>query len=69
VTEEKKRKIAEEEDFIDYPKFKNSLKNLIDKYPNGVENDVIAKVLMLKQEEVEKIYQKSIEKIKKTLKL
>lgn len=69
MTEEKKRKIAEEEDFIDYPKFKNSLKNLIDKYPNGVENDVIAKVLMLKQEEVEKIYQKSIEKIKKTLKL
>ncbi len=67
MTEEKKRKINEEEDYIDYPKFKNSIKKLIDKYPDGVENDVIAKVLNLTEEEVEKTYAGAIKKLQDSL--
>lgn len=69
MTEEKKRKILEEEDFIDYPKFKNSIKKLIEKYPEGVEDEVISKILHLPKEEVKEKYQISIEKIRKKLSL
>jgi hypothetical protein len=69
MIEEKKRKILEDEDFIDYPKFKNSLSKLIEKYPDGVSDEVIAKVLNITPEEVEKIYNSSIQKIQKSLNL
>lgn len=65
--EEKKRKILEEEDFIDYPKFKNSIKKLIEKNPDGVDNETIAKSLGIEESEVEALYQSAVEKLQKTL--
>jgi len=67
VIEEKKHKIMQDDDFIDHPKFKNSLKKLIEKYPDGVPNDTIAKVLDMTEEEVESTYQSAIEKLKAEL--
>lgn len=64
---EKKRKIYEENDYIDHPKYKNSIKKLIEKYPDGVEDQVIAKVLNITEEEVEEIYQSAVEKLKANL--
>jgi DNA-directed RNA polymerase specialized sigma subunit len=64
---EKKRKIYEEEDYIDHPKYKNSLAKLIEKYPDGVDDETIAKVLNISEEEVEEIYQSAIEKLKANL--
>jgi hypothetical protein len=48
-----KQKIQTDEDFINYPKFSNSIKKLMSKYPDGVEDEVIAKALMIPVEEVE----------------
>ena len=67
MSEEKKHRILTEEDYIDYPKFKNSLKKLIEKYPGGVDNETIAKALMMSEEEVEATYNSAIEKIKDDL--
>lgn len=67
MIDEKKLKLMEDEDFIDYPKFKNSLKKLIDKYPDGVDNETIAKVLDITEEEVEQIYQSAIKKLQARL--
>jgi hypothetical protein len=67
MSEEKKHKILNDEDYIDYPKFKNSLKKLIEKYPNGVDNETIAKALMMTEEEIEDTYQSAINKIKESL--
>jgi len=67
MSEEKKLKILKDEDFIDYPKFKNSLSRLIQKYPEGVSAEVIAKALNMTEEEVEKTYNGAIEKIKAKL--
>lgn len=67
MIDEKKLKLMEDEDFIDYPKFKNSLKKLIDKYPDGVENETIAKVLNMTEEEVEETYQSAIKKLQAKL--
>lgn len=67
MIEEKKRKIAEEDDFIDCPKFKNSIKNLIERNPDGVDDEVIAKVLNIPESEVNAIYNSAINKLKKML--
>lgn len=67
MIEEKQRKIKEEEDYIDYPKFKNSIKKLIDKYPDGVDKEVIAKVLMMSEDEVAATYKSAIAKLQKSL--
>ena len=64
---ETKRKIEKEEDFINSPNHRNSLKVFISKNPEGVTNDKIAKVLMITEEEVESIYLSAIQKIKSTL--
>ena len=67
MIEEKQRKIKEEEDYIDYPKFKNSIKKLIDKYPDGVDKEVIAKVLMMSEDEVAETYASAIKKLQASL--
>jgi hypothetical protein len=67
MTDEKKHKILNDEDFIDYPKFKNSLSKLVEKYPDGVDTETIAKVLNMTEEEVEETYQNAILKLKNNL--
>jgi len=62
-----KLKIKFEEDFINYPKFSNSLKKLTEKYPDGVEDEVIAKALMITKEEVKTRYEKYIKLTREAL--
>lgn len=57
----------EDEDYIDSPKFKYSLKELLEKNPDGVDNEAISKVLNMSVEEVEEVYQSAIKKLQKTL--
>lgn len=65
MIEEKKHRILEEEDYIDSSKFKHSLKELLEKNPDGVDDETIAKVLNMSVEDVEKTYQSAIKKLKK----
>ena len=67
MIEEKKLRLTEEEDFIDCPKFNNSIRQLIEKNPEGVDDETIAKVLNLTAEEVEETYQNAIKKLQKSL--
>ena len=70
MTEEKERKLNKDEDWIDYPKYKNSIKKLLrnKKYMNGVpDNSVIAKALMMTEKEVEETYQSAIAKLRHQL--
>jgi hypothetical protein len=66
-TEDIKKKIEADEDFINSPNYRNSLKFFISKNPEGVSNDKIAKVLMISEQEVEESYQKALLKLKKQL--
>ena len=61
------QKIDTEIDFIDSPKHKNSLRNLISKYPNGVPDSVICKVLRLTQNDIDSLYNSAILKLRKSL--
>jgi len=62
-----KLKIQAEEDFINYPKFSNSLKKLMAKYPDGLEDEVIAKALLLPVEEVRSRFAEYITEARKRM--
>lgn len=54
------RKIKEEPDYIRCPKFGNSMTKFLSKNPEGVENSTIARLLMISEPEVEKIYNEAV---------
>jgi hypothetical protein len=62
-----KKRIIEDEDFIYCPRLCNSLKKMVDKHPNGVEDGKIQKVLMLSLEEVVEHYNNALIKLRKIL--
>lgn len=65
--EEIKKMVQEQPDYIALRRFNNSLTKLLKRYPDGCPNHVIAAALAMTEEEVEKIYNGVIEKLKKEL--
>jgi len=59
------KKILEDEDFVNSPKYQNSLQKLLAKTDNVLENGAIGKLLLIPAEEVERIYQESIVELRK----
>lgn len=60
------KKILEEDDYIRCPKFSNSLSKFTEK--NEVsENPTIARLLMMSEDEVEKVYQEAIEQLRQDM--
>jgi hypothetical protein len=57
-------KIATEEDYIRCPKLDNSLNKFTAKNSEGVENSVIARLLMMTEEEVEKVYKEAVQMLR-----
>ena len=64
-----KERVMSETDFCYCPRLGNSISNLIDKNPMGVDNERIAKVLLISEEEVEGIFARAIIKLRKHLRL
>lgn len=58
------KRILEEEDYIKSPKFMNSLTKFVNKNSDGVENSVIARLLMISEEEVNQLYQEAVETLR-----
>lgn len=62
------QKIQEDPDFINYPKYQNSLSEFLRQKPNGTDDmSLIAKTLMISQEEAEELYNSALEKIRDNL--
>lgn len=61
------KKIKEEEDFIYCPRLSNSLENLLDKNPNGVDDERIKKVLLISDKELESLYNSALNKLRDAL--
>lgn len=57
---ELQQKVLEEEDYIRAPKFSNSLAKFLSRNSDGVENATIARLLMISEDEVEKIFQEAV---------
>ena len=62
------KRILEDEDYIRCPKCSNSLLKFIAKNSEGVENSVIARLLVVSEERVEEIYREAIKILKKEMK-
>ena len=66
--EDAKKKIAEEEDFIKCPRFKDSLKAFLSKSQiEEIDDKVIARLLLIEEADVQKIYDEAIKSIKEGL--
>jgi hypothetical protein len=60
-----KTRAATDEDYIRCPKCRNSLKVFVDKNPEGAKSDLaIAKMLMMTEAEIKKIYQNAVSKLR-----
>ena len=59
--------ILYDDDFIHCPRLGNSLKKLIDKNPDGVDEKRIAKVLLMSEEEVKSIFAKALFKLRNAI--
>ena len=59
-----KTKIMEDEDFVYCPRLGNSLKKMIEKHPDGIDDERIQKALLLSAKELEEIYESAIKKLR-----
>lgn len=62
--DEVQRRIKEEEDYIRCPKCSNSLTKFVAKNPEGVENKIIGRLLMLPEEKINEIYREAIKRLR-----
>lgn len=53
-------RVTTDEDYIRCPKFGNSLSRFINKNPDGIENDAIARLLLTTEEEVNRLYEEAV---------
>lgn len=60
-------KIAEEEDYIHCLKYNHSLAKLLNKNPDGVSKDLIAKYLLISEKQVDKIYNQAVKILRKKM--
>jgi hypothetical protein len=66
-SEEVKRRIDQEDDFVYMPRFDYSLEKFLDKYPEGANNRLIAQALMMTEEEVEELYKEAVKQLREAL--
>jgi hypothetical protein len=64
TSEEARKRIATETNFIFMKRFDNSLERFMDRYPDGAPVRVIAQALMMTEDEVESVLQGVIEKLR-----
>lgn len=62
-----KKRIETEDDFIKHSKTNNSLKKFLAKNPDGADNKLIAKMLLMTEEQVEAIYQECVVELREEL--
>jgi hypothetical protein len=58
------KRVREEEDYVRCPKCSNSLAKFLAKNSEGVENNVIARLLMISEDKVEEIYEEAVQKLR-----
>lgn len=61
------RRLEQEPDFILLKRFSNSLAELLERYPEGAPENVIAKALGMEEDEVEEFYQRVVLKLRRNM--
>ena len=63
-----RKKIKSDPDFVYCPRLGNSLTKLMDKHPDGIDDERIEKVLLMSAKEIEETYNSALEKLRKSIK-
>jgi len=61
------KRVIEEEDYVRAPKFGNSLSRFVARHSDGVENATIARLLMIPEEQVEKLYEEAVQMLREDM--
>lgn len=69
TTTEIRRKLVHEPDYVFLKRFDFSLAKLVEKYPEGVPDRVIAQGLLLTEEDVREIYEHIVLKLRRTMRI
>ena len=64
---EARKRIRHDPNFVYLKRFDFSMEKLLDRYPEGVPNKLIAQALLITEEDVETIYNNIIEKLRKNM--
>jgi hypothetical protein len=64
TTDEARKRLYNDPDFIALKRFGYSLKNLLDRYPDGCPDRIIASALMITEDDVATIYEQIIQKLR-----
>lgn len=62
-----KDKIDNDPDFINIKRFDYSLKKLLDRYPDGVPDRIIAQALAMEPEEINKLFENILVKLREKI--
>jgi hypothetical protein len=65
--EDIKKRILEESDFIKAYKYSNSLNKFLSRNTKELDDTTIARLLMIEKYEVEEIYQKAVDLLKRSM--
>ena len=65
--EDIRNRLESEEDFINHPKFENSIRKFLIRHPDGVDNAAIARVLMTTEEDVEALFESALAKLREAM--
>jgi putative heme iron utilization protein len=65
--DEIQKRIVEDEDYIRSPKNSNSITKFLAKNPDGVEDSVIARLLVMTEERVKKIYEEAVKILRRNI--
>lgn len=69
TTDETRQKIDVEPDFIALKRYSYSLERLMERYPEGCPDHVIAQALLVTEDDVEAIYQKIVTRLQALLRV
>lgn len=65
--EEILKRLQTEEDFVFAPRYKNSVTELLRRYPDGVPDRIVAQALQIHPEEVSEAFERVVEKIRRAI--
>lgn len=61
------KKVELEDDYVRCPKCSNSLTKFLAKHPDGVDDKTIARLFMMTEEKVAKLYQEAVQLLQKEM--
>jgi len=62
------KRVQEEEDYVRCPKCSNSLSKFLAKNPDGVDDTIISRLLMMPEEKIHEIYQEAVKALREKMK-